>query len=99
MDVLYNIALVLVNVLGKIQLKNFPISIFADCRKAKTRKNLWQSRKAALRFPPNHKSRKAGEEKSQKLVQHRFKRQINGPKRIFLQRETDFFYFSGKKPW
>ena len=36
MDVLYNIALVLVDVLGKIQLKNFPISIFADCRKAKT---------------------------------------------------------------
>ena len=31
MDVLYNITLVLVNVLGKIQLKNFPISIFADC--------------------------------------------------------------------
>jgi hypothetical protein len=41
---------------------------------------------------------KQGEEKPQKLVQHRFKRQINGPKRIFLQRETDFFYFSGKKP-
>jgi len=31
---------VLVNILGKIQLKNFPISTFADCRKAKTRKNL-----------------------------------------------------------
>ncbi|WP_417406336.1 hypothetical protein, partial [Hominenteromicrobium sp.] len=54
--------------------------------------------KAVLRFPPNHKSRKAGEKKPQKPVQHRFKRQINGPKRIFLQRETDFFYFSGKKP-
>lgn len=38
MEVLYNITLALVNVLGKIQLKNFPISIFADCRKAKTRK-------------------------------------------------------------
>ena len=99
MEALYNITPVLVNILGKIQLKNFPISTFADCRKAKTRKNLWQSRKAALRFPPNHKNRKAGEEKPQKLVQHRFKWQINGPKRIFLQRETDFFYFSGKKPW
>ena len=33
MEVLYNITLALVNVLGKIQLKNFPISIFADCQK------------------------------------------------------------------
>ena len=31
MEALYNITPVLVNILGKIQLKNFPISTFADC--------------------------------------------------------------------
>ncbi len=38
MEVLYNITLALVNVLGKIQLKNFPISIFADSEKQKQEK-------------------------------------------------------------
>lgn len=33
MEVLYNITLALVNVLGKIQLKNFPISILQIAEK------------------------------------------------------------------
>ena len=38
MDVLYNIMPILVNVLGKIQLKNFPISVLQIVEKQKQEK-------------------------------------------------------------
>lgn len=98
MEVLYNITLALVNVLGKIQLKNFPISTFAVAENKNKKKPMTKPQKPCCVFCLIIKVAKQGKRSPQKPVQHRFKRQINSPKRIFLQRETDFFYFSGKKP-
>lgn len=83
---------------AKFSWKIFLSALLQIAEKQKQEKTYDKAAKPCCVFCLIIKVAKQGKRSPQKPVQHRFKRQINSPKRIFLQRETDFFYFSGKKP-